>query len=238
MDRQHRKELKHDRFVDELGTLSARARANQRLLVTVTAAALALALLGYGIYFYHSNRETQAQEALGKAIDTIQSPLLPAAGGQAMPGAKYKTDQEKMSVAETQFRDVAKKYSGSDAGDVADLYLARIEAMKGNTSDAQVKLQKFVEDHPKSILVGAARFSLYSLRIDGGQSQQVINELQTQIAKPADSVLPADTMLILLAHAYDAQGNADKSKDAYRRIVTEFPDSPYAVEAQRKAGPA
>lgn len=238
MDRQHRKELKHDKFVDELGTLSARAKANQRLLLTVTAAALALALIGYGIYFYRSNREQQAQVALGKAIDTIQSPLLPAAGGQAMPGAKYKTEQERTAAAETQFRDVASKYSGSDAADVADLYLARIDAAKGNTASAQTKLQKFVDDHPKSMLVGAARFSLYQLRIENGQSQQVINELQQQIAKPADSVLPADTMLVLLAHAYDAQGNADKSKDAYRRIVTEFPDSPYAVEAQRKAGPA
>jgi len=238
MDRQHRKELKHDKFVDELGTLSARAKDNQRLLLTVTAAALALALIGYGIYFYRSNREQQAQVALGKAIDTIQSPLLPAAGGQAMPGAKYKTDQERTAAAETQFREVTTKYSGSDAADVADLYLARLDAAKGNTQSAQTKLQKFVDDHPKSMLVGAARFSLYQLRIENGQSQQVINELQTQIAKPADSVLPADTMLVLLAHAYDAQGNADKSKDAYRRIVTEFPDSPYAVEAQRKAGPA
>jgi len=239
MDRQHRKELKHDKFVDELCTLSARAKDNQRLLLTITAAALALALIGYGIYFYRSNREQQAQVALGKAIDTIQSPLLPAAGGQAMPGAKYKTDQERTAAAETQFREVTTKYSGSDAADVADLYLARIDAMKGNTASAQTKLQKFVDDHPKSILVGAARFSLYQLRIENGQATQVVSELQQQIAKPAgDSILPADTMLVLLAHAYDAQGNADKSKDAYRRIVTEFPDSPYAVEAQRKAGPA
>jgi TolA-binding protein len=45
-------------------------------------------------------------------------------------------------------------------------------------------------------------------------------------------------MLLLLAHAYDAQGNDAKSKEAYRRIITEFPDSPYALEAQRRAGPA
>ena len=32
MDRQHRRELKHDRFVDELGTLSDKARDNQRFL--------------------------------------------------------------------------------------------------------------------------------------------------------------------------------------------------------------
>jgi len=29
-----------------------------------------------------------------------------------------------------------------------------------------------------------------------------------------------------------------KSKEAYKRIATEFPDSPYALEAQRRIGPA
>ena len=54
----------------------------------------------------------------------------------------------------------------------------------------------------------------------------------------SDPVLPADSLLVLLAHAYDVQGNAQKSKEAYRRITTEFPDSPYALEAQRRMGPA
>src|SRR5437764_202995 len=89
----------------------------------------------------------------------------------------------------------------------------------------------------RHLLVGAARYSVYQLRIDGGEGPQVAQELQAQIGKP-DSPLPSDTLLVLLAHAYDAQGNTDKSKETYRRIVTEYPDSPYAVEAQRRVGGA
>jgi len=37
MRREHRRELRHDRFVDELGSLSARARDNRRLLIVITA---------------------------------------------------------------------------------------------------------------------------------------------------------------------------------------------------------
>ena len=51
-------------------------------------------------------------------------------------------------------------------------------------------------------------------------------------------VLPADSLLVLLAHSYEVQGNEQKSRDTYRRIVTEFPDSPFALEAQRRVGPA
>lgn len=243
MDRQHRRELKHDKFVDELGTLSSRARENQRLLVTITGAAVVVALIVYGIYFYRSNREKRGDTALAAAIQTMDSPLLPPAGqAQAQPpqpGAKFKTEKERAAAAEKQFKDLSAKYSGTDAADVAGLYLARFDAGRGDTASAKKLLQEFVSDHPKHFLVGSARYSLYQLRIEAGEAPAVVTDVQAQLAKPADqALLPPDTLLVLLAHAYDAQGDIGKSRDAYRRITTEFPDSPYAIEAQRKIGNA
>src|SRR6184192_4301070 len=128
MRREHRRELKHDRFVDEIGTLSTRARENQRFLLVVTIAVVALALAAYGVYFYRSRQEQRAQDALAAAIETVDSPLLPPAGGQAAPGAKYKTEAERNVAAEKKFKEVQANYSGSDAADVAALYLARFDA--------------------------------------------------------------------------------------------------------------
>jgi len=239
MDRQHRRELKHDKFVDELGTLSSRARENQRILILITAAAVALAVIAYGIYFYRSNREKHAQDLLAEAISTMESPLVPPAGGQPQPGAKFKTEKERNDAAEKQFKDVVGKYSGSDASDVAGLYLARLDATHGDNAAARKLLQEFVSDHPKHYLVGGARYSLYQLRIEGGEAPQIVTEVNAQLSKPADqALLPPDTLLVLLAHAYDAEGDIAKSRDAYRRIANEFPDSPYAIEAQRKIGAA
>jgi TolA-binding protein len=237
MDRQQRRDLKHDRFVDEIGSLSTRARENQRLLLTISAAAVILAVLAYGIYFYRSNREQKAQAALGTAMDTIESPLLPAPGAAPVPDAKFKTEAERTAAAEKQFKDVEASYGGTDAADVASLYLARIAADKGDISGARARLQKFISDHPKHLLVAGARYSLYRLRIDGGEAPQAAQELQAELGK-SDPVLPADSLLALLAHAWDVQGNSQKSKETYRRIVTEFPDSPYVIDAQRKMGPA
>ncbi|MEA2344064.1 MAG: hypothetical protein QOF63_2233 [Thermoanaerobaculia bacterium] len=237
MDRQQRRDLKHDKFVDEIGSLSARAKENQRLLFTIAAAAVLLAVLGYGIYFYRANREEKAQIALGAAIDTMESPLLAAPGAQPVPGAKFKTEPERTAAAEKQFKDVEASHGGTDAADVASLFLARIAADKGDVSSARTRLQKFVSDHPKHLLVAGARYSLYRLRIDGGEAPQVAQELQAEVAKP-DPILPADSLLALLAHSFDVQGNSQKSKETYRRIATEFPDSPYAIDAQRKMGPA
>ncbi len=237
MDRQQRRDLKHDKFVDEIGSLSTRARENQRLLLTITAAAVVIAVLVYGIYFYRANREEKAQLALGQAMETIESPLLPAPGAQPQPGAKYKTEAERTAAAEKQLKDVDARFGGTNAADVASLYLARIAADKGDLANARTRLEKYIHDNPKAILVSGARYSLYRLRIDNGESAQVAQELQAEIAK-SEPNLPPDAILALLAHAWDAQGNAQKTKETYRRIVTEFPDSPYALEAQRRMGPA
>lgn len=240
MDRQHRQDLKHDKFVDEIGTLSTRAKENQRLLVTIAVAAVAIALIGYGIYFYRSNREQKAQDALASAIATMDTPLIPPAGQQQqqpLTGAKYRTEDERNAAAEKQFRAVESNYGGSDAADVAKLYLARIDVARGDNTTARTLYQQFIADHPKHLLVGTARYSLYQLRIDNGEAAQVIYEVNAELAKP-EPVLPADSLLALLARAYDMQGNDAKSREAYRRIATEFPDSPYALEAQRRIGPA
>jgi tetratricopeptide (TPR) repeat protein len=237
MDRQHRRDLKHDKFVDEVGSWSGRARDNQKLLISIAAAVVAIALIGYGLYFYRGGRERHGQDALATAINTIDSPLIQPAGAPN-PQAKYKTDQERSAAAEVMFRDVQKKYSGTDASDVANLYLARIAASRNDVATARKLLQDFIAEHPKHLLVGVARYSLYELRISNGEAPQVANELNQELAKTENQLLPTDTLLSVLAHAYEVQGNVEKSKETYRRIITEYPDSPYAIDAQRRAGPA
>jgi len=159
MDRQHRRELKRDKFVDEVGSLTTRAKENQRLLYAITGVVVVLALIGYGIYFYGSNLEQKAQAALGSAITAIDSPLIQA--GNPNPDAKYKTEQERTAAAEGMFRDVQKNYSGTKAADVANIYLARIDASRGDVATARKLLSDFISDHPRHLLVGAARYSLY-----------------------------------------------------------------------------
>ena len=237
MDRQQRRDLKHDKFVDEIGSLSTRARENQRLLYMIAGATVLIAILVYGIFFYRSNREQKAQQDLSAAIETIESPLIPAAGAEPVPNAKFKTEPERTAAAEKQFRTVSASYGSTDAADVANLYLARIQAGKGDIAGARTLLQQFINGNPKHLLVNGARYSLYQLRIDNGEAPQVAQELQAEISKP-DPALPADSLLSLLAHDWEVQGNPDKVKETYRRIVTEFPDSPYALEAQRRIGPA
>jgi outer membrane protein assembly factor BamD (BamD/ComL family) len=152
-------------------------------------------------------------------------------------GPHFKTEAERMTTAEKQFKDVQSNFSGTDAADVASLYVARLAAGKGDVKTARTLLEDFVSEHDDNILGRSARFSLYQLRIENGEAVQVAKELEEELKK-SEPVLPGDSLLVLLAQAWDVQGNSAKSRDAYRRITTEFPESPYVVDAARRAGQA
>lgn len=237
MDRQHRHDLKHDRFVDEIGELSSKARDNQRLLYTIGGAAIAIALVVYGIFFYRSNKEENGQQALALAIETFEAPVGDQAQQQqpAVAGPKFKTEAERTAASEKAFTDVRSKYSGTDAADVAGLYLARIAVTKNDVKAARAHLEQFIDSQKDHLLADGARFSLYQLRIDNGEAAQVAVELNAELAK-TEPILPGDSLLVLLAQAYEIQGDGAKSREAYRRLTTEFPESPYAIDAQRRVG--
>ena len=236
MDRQHRHDLKHDKFVDNVGALSVRAKANQRGLLTIAIAVIAVAVIVFGIYFFLSNREGKAQQALATAIETAEA-SVGATKPENSTGPHFTTEAARSAAAEKLFKDVQSNFSGSDAADVAGLYIARMAAARGDVKTARTQLEEFVGEHGDNILVSTARFSLYQLRIENGEAAQVATELDAELAK-TEPVLPGDSLLVLLAQAYEVQGNTVKSKEAYRRITTEFPESPYVVEAARRAGQA
>lgn len=237
MDRQHRHDLKHDKFVDEIGALSSRARDNQRLLYLIGGIAVVASALVYGLFFYRSGRESKAQVKLAVAIETFEAPVIDPAQPQqpATTGPTFKTEAERTAAAEKLFKEVQAQHGGTDASDVAGLYLARIATGRGDTTTARKLLQEFVDDHKDHLLTSTARYSLYQLRIESGEAAQVTSELDAELAK-AEPVLPGDSLLMLLAQAYESQGNVAKSRESYRRITTEFPESQFAVEAQRRAG--
>lgn len=233
MDRQQRRDMKHDRFVDEIGVLSQSARQNQRLLLTIGLAAVVIAVAVYGFYFYRGTQERKAQGLLATALETVESPV--ATLEQPNAKAKFKSEAERSTAAEQQFKEVRTKFSGTDASDVAGIYVARLSAARGDVATARKLLADFISEHPGHILEGGTRYSLYQLRMENGEAQQVTTELNAELSK-TEPVLPGDSMLVLLAHAYEVQGDQQKSRDTYRRIITEYPDSPFALEAQRRAG--
>jgi tetratricopeptide (TPR) repeat protein len=234
MDRVTRHQIKHDKFVEDVGTAYSFMRSHSRG-VWLGVGALALLIVGVAAWLIVQEKsETQGQARLSEAIDIMNAPVE-SGFSETTPSTelKFKSEQEKVTKAQPIFEEVATKYKGTDAADIAGLYLARFAAERGDIAAARPMLETFLREHPDHILGGAAKRSLYEIRIAAGEGQQVIPELEKELADP-DNALPHDVVLALLAQSYEFAGNTTKAKEAYQRIVNEFPDSPYTMDAQRK----
>ena len=98
-------------------------------------------------------------------------------------------------------------------------------------------LELHIDAEPSGALSATARVNLYKLDREQGRGTELIGELQKMIEQ-ADKPLPADVILYQLALTYEALGKSDDAKASWRRIVDEYPQSPYTADAQREAGPA
>jgi len=236
VERITRKEIKHDirhdRFVEEVNSFYGTLRSNATRFTVVLLAIAALAGIGCGIWAWRAHKETAGQSRLAEAIGIMNSPVGPAQAGDT--SVHYKTSGEKVAKAEPILQDVSNNHAGTDAADVADLYLAQLAAGKGDLDSARKRLETFLHDHPRSILAGSAQLSLYELQMAKGDVKGVITALEKDL-KDDSSRLPKDAVLAMLARAYSQTGDPVKARDAYRRITNEFPESAYAQDAQRAA---
>lgn len=234
-DRITRKDIKHDvqhdRFVEEMETAYGAVRRNAMKIGAVIAGIVALAGVALGVFAYQKKQEEKAQILLAEAIATMEKPVATdAASGEE---AVFKTQDEKIAKAEPLFRKVVEQYRGKDAADIAELYLARIAAGRGDVKTAEPKVRAFLDEHSDHVLAGAAQLSLYQIQLGSGAAREVIADIERQL-KAENPVLPKDVLLSTLARAYETIGDEAKARDAYQRLVNEFPDSTYTIDAQRK----
>ncbi|HUO85474.1 MAG TPA: tetratricopeptide repeat protein [Thermoanaerobaculia bacterium] len=232
MDRETRRSIKHDKFIDEMQVAASFARRNQRLVIGGAIAILLIIGLVVGLFAWQRRNEEKAQVALADAIAAQESPLK-SEGDSTIARARYETAEERASAAEAMFRQVVDQYGGSDAADVARLYLAQIEAGRGKYDLARALLEAFAREHSDHVLAAGARLSLIKITLAEGKPQEAITEIERQLGE-TEKPLPADVLLAALAQAYELNGEPQKARDVYQRLVTEFPESAYSFDAQRK----
>lgn len=228
MDRQTRQAIKHDKFLEELSHAYTFASDNRRKLILAVAVIAVIAVAVSGLAWYFRGQEAEAQQLLADGIEIMSTPAGTEAGGTT-----YDTDEARLEAAEEIFRQVIDEYGSRDAADIAAIHVAQIEATRGEYDAARAKFETFIEDHPDHILSGAVRMSLVNLQLASGQVDEVITDLQARIAAEEEA-LPRPALLALLAQAYEIKGDQDNAMQAYRRIATEYPDSPYSLDANRK----
>jgi predicted Zn-dependent protease len=147
MDRITRSKLKHDRFAEEVEHSVEFVAEHRKQALQYGAIALAVALIVGGIWYYRGRQATARQDELAAAMDIMQAPVAP----NGPPGQLfYSTDALKNAAAESAFKSIIDKHSGSDEATVASSYMGALSMDQGNIADAEKYFRRAADSGNKN----------------------------------------------------------------------------------------
>ena len=177
------------------------------------AAAVVLGLVIWIVYSWSGRTNSEAQTALGKAIETSQAQITetPLAGSTQRT---YKTMRERSEAAIAEFQAVADKFGGS-VGEKAK-YLAATNRL---LIDRPAGIQELEGLSTGGGEVGSlAKFALAQTRAVDGRTDEAI-ALYQELANSSNPVVAKETIQFELAKLYEKQGRKEDAVDTLFILV-------------------
>jgi lipopolysaccharide biosynthesis regulator YciM len=159
VDRAHRRELKHDKFVEQVGHSVEYAAEHRQQLIRWGAIGAAALVVIVGTYWYVNHQADVRQSELRDAIRTQQANVGTEQNAFVL---NFATQADKDKAVEKAFTDIANKYPGKREGQVARFYLGSMNADKGNLAEAE-KHWKIVAESGDAEYASQAKYSLAQL---------------------------------------------------------------------------
>ena len=229
-----RKDMKRDELREGLGTVVDFLRDYGRWIVAGIVALLVLVAIFAGYREYQHRREIAATEDLAEALRIYQAPIVPP--GATPPDTDqptFSTEESRAARAREWFDEVRAEHDGTDAGDIAKVYRAELATREGDLALARELWEGFLERQEEHLMAAEVELNLMSLDRLEGQDEELITRLNTMLYSPERKhTLPTDVLLNQLAITLEDAGRAEEAGQAYRRIIDEYPDSPYVVAAR------
>lgn len=193
-------------------------QARRNKVVPAIAAVVLGALIAASYAFVQTARDSKASALLSQALEYYS----PTTG---IP-ADYSKSLEL-------FRDIAKSYSGTTSGAIAEYYAAASLAAMGRIDEALSEYKDLVSRHSsKRLIAGLAYQRMGYLYASKGNTADAIKAFEQ-----ADRLLGAGLATIELARLYDKTGDAEKSQKMYKAISDKLPGTQWALEAMTKLPP-
>ena len=194
MARITRKELKSDKFAQEVGLTVTFFEEHQKDVVRYGAIAVAVVLLILGYNVYSRHQRVAREEALTQAISVQEASVAQPTDPRGFP-----TQDAKDQAALKAFSDLASKYSGTDEGNIAVYYIGSIRADEGKLAEAE-KFFLQVADHASANYASLAKLSLVDIYYSDGRTDQAEKTLRDLIVHPTVFVSQDDATITLARH--------------------------------------
>jgi tetratricopeptide (TPR) repeat protein len=210
---------------DEFLTLSSRALGwfaqHKKEINVAVLAVLAVAVLFSGYVFYGNQQEAKAASLLAQALDKLER-----------LGAGKPTPKIVQDVSED-FRRVFNDYGSRSNGSLARLIYANLCYETGDYQQAadlyKASLPRFADQPLVHFQILKSLGYTYEALKDPAAAVAYFEQAQSAGDKNLQ-----DDVLFLLGDLYARMGQKEKSADAFKRILSDYPESVYASLARRR----
>ena len=234
-ERHRLKENEVSRIVAEAKVRLAEHRGTYGLTVAII---LALVIGAGGYWAWKTRGETRAQVLMTDGLMIAQAAVEePKSVNGAKPTQSlgtYPSANARAEAALAKFIDVYNAYPSTKAGLAARYYAASALAQLGRPAEAATRYQEVVERAGTKDLYGRmAQLGAIEAQVQAKQFDQAISRAQALANNTAADGLPRDAVLMELGRAYAAAGKKAEAKQAFDKVIAEFPQSAYADEAKQ-----
>jgi hypothetical protein len=229
-----RHQLKQNEFAATTERVIVAAREHGRRIGLVVVLALVVVGGVAGFLVMRKARADRAGAMLGTAMAIAQAPIAPPStlpGAAQAPGT-YANENARSEAALKAYQEIITTYPGTPAALTATYESAGELLDLGRAAEAETLFNQ-VAASGSALYEPMARLGIAQAKVAAGKYDEAV-KLLTDLSANRDGALPIDGLLIQLAQAYSKAGKVEDARAAYKRVVDEFADSTYALEARQK----
>jgi TolA-binding protein len=229
-ERRHLKENDFEHWTQETREF-LETRSRETLTVLVAVVVIGAAVLGY--YGWRQHVQSRSSAMLAEAVAIQSAPVGNAsAPGSAVPPGGYPDEKARDEAAVAKLKAAADAYPSTEAGIFARYEQAATLVSLGRYAEAIDCYNEALKRAGTGNYAQMARLGIAEAQARSGRYDEAINVLK-DLAQQKEGALPIDGVLIELGRVYREAGKTADARQAFNRVVDEFPDSPYVGEAQQ-----
>ncbi len=235
MKAQQRHHLKQNEIAQTTARIVDTFTSNRDRILTISVIVLLIVVVGGGYFYWRHRTNEKAGAMFGVAMAVGQSQIVPA---PTVPGATqaantYPTERARQEAALKAYQEVAATYSSTDAGIAAQYHAAGTLLALGRLPEAENAFADAAARAGSSVYGAMAKLGRAEAMIGQTKYDDAIKAL-TDLSADRDGALPVDGVLMELARACVKAGKKQEARAAFKRVVDEFPESPYGQAARQQ----
>ncbi len=213
MARISRKQLKHDRFVEEVGQSVVYVSSHRKQMLIWGGVALALIIAIFSYAGYRRTRAAEAKAELQKAVEMYHGKV----DTQEQPGGiTFPTTIARVRDTTEQLGKVSSEYADREEAVAADYYLALLEIEQEKVEEAQQRLEGLADG--KSEYASLARLALADLYARRQEDELARRHYQYLIENPT-RVVPKSRAQLALARYLSATDKEEEAKTILEEMM-------------------